>query len=252
MGKARDDHKAAGEESRRRRSKRPEAAGAEAVDMDYLAAVTAHVEKTVGPCGQVLQSQSPDHIQVDVLLINPDPERPWHTLVTCGMGARPMAAPPDRADEARLELAFCLPPDWPPLVSQGRGSWAPGPGAWIANSLTATAKLPFMFNTFFDEGRTTPNGDPPRPIAQGSRLCCGLLARPGRISHPSFPRLKLPDGSSVRFLSLIMLHQAEMDFKLRRGYEALMTRLEKNEVDELLILDRPSVCRGGLLGLLGF
>ena len=250
MNKPPEHRNALGEQARGQRRRRPAVPDANTADMDYLAAVTAHVEKTVGPCGQALQGRSRDQAQVDILLIDPDQQRPWHTLVTCGMGSKPMTPPPGREDDARLEMALCLPPNWPPLV--GQGTWEPGPGAWIANALAAAAKLPFMFNLFFTEGSAIPNGDPPEPLTRGTDLCCSLLTRPRRIGNPSFSRLTLPDGSCVQFLSVVMLHREEMNFKLRRGYGALMKKLEKNEVDELLILDRPSVCRGGLLGFLGF
>ena len=234
-----------------RRRQQPAPPRAAAFDRNYTQAVAAHVEKTIGPCGQVFRETDPSYVHVDIFLINPDRRRPWQTLVTCGMGARPMPAPPGREIDARLELALCLPPEWPLFASAG-GVLQAGPGIWIVHGLRATAKLPFMFNAFFAEGQAIPNGDPPEPIAGGTDLCCSLLIHPRRISNPSFQRLKLADGLYVRFLSVIMLNREEMDYKLRRGYEALMNKLDDNDLDEMLILGRPGVCRGGLLGFLGF
>ena len=242
---------------------------------EYEEEVARHVARTIGPHSDLFHEPLTIDMHLDVLMVPPAANRRHYTLVTCGMGACEMQVPPELRHFARMELALCLPEGWPPFHTfdtpfsghNAEGMRAMeglrftdndppvtplGPGAWIMTALNFTAKIPVRYDTYFDEGHTIPNGDPPEPVAFGSDLCCTLLSRPRRIKNPAFRRLKLSDGSQVRFMSLILIHRNEMEFKLRRGYEALSEKFDENGVDELLDLDRPSVCRGGLLGRFGF
>jgi len=254
----------------------PEQTGVFAEPGAYEAALTHHVDTTVGPHSDLFHEALGLDLHLDVLMVPPGPNRQWFTLVTCGMGHYEMKMPPEEGrHKSRMELAICLPPDWEPFhtydtplsghnergmrIMEGMrftDNDPPvtpyGPGGWIMGALNFTAKVPVRYDTWFDEGHTIPNGDPPEPVIEGSELCCTMLARPRRIGNPYFHKLKLDDGSIVRIMSLILITRPEMDFKLRKGWEALMEKLDEKGIDELLDLGRAGVCRGGLLGFLGF
>lgn len=245
------------------------------MDLDYPQIVANHVDKSVGIHSDLFHEALSVDLHLDVLMVPPGRNRNWFTLVTCGMGLYEMEGPPESGPDSRMELAICLPPDWPPfhradslLGGENAEGRRPveglrftdlnppvtpyGPGTWIMWQLNWLAKAPIRHNLWFDEGHTIPNGEQAESYFPGTGLCCALLARPRRIANPDFHRLRLADGSQVRFMSLILIHRTEMDFKLRRGHEALFDRFDERGVDELLDINRPSVCRGGLLGYLGF
>lgn len=230
------------------------------IDTDYQKTVTEHVERALGPTapGVIHEIVSP-HVHLDVLTVPNCLGSDCTALVTCGMGLRAMNTPPAQKRHARMELALCLPPDWPalfagpPLHSRTPNNMAAdsahglGPGAWIIPGLQFTARLPFQFGTWYGEGHTIPNGDPPEPICQGSKLCCSLIAKPKRLGR-FLHHLALPSGEDVYFWTLIFITVEEMNYKLRRGAKELFKKLSENGVDELLRLDRASVCKGGLRG----
>lgn len=231
------------------------------IDEEYTRAVTGHVERSLGAtdCPIIHEIISP-YVHLDVLVARNFHGSGRTALVTCGMGLRPMNTPPAERRHARMELALCLPSDWPPLfagsptrsdIPNNIATDIPnglGPGAWIVPGLQFTARMPFQYNTYLAEGHTIPNGDPPSPICDGSRLCCSLVAKPKRLGR-SFHRLALPNGEDIYFWTLVFITREEMKYKLRRGARALHKKLAERKVDEMIDLGRASVCRGGLLGL---
>lgn len=213
------------------------------VDPEYIESVSAHVERTVGPHGNILHELVSTYVHIDILQIPPDIRRHWTTLVTCGMGSRRMEAPP--GNSARMELAVCLPPDWPSLDPGEPGVREEGDGNWIVDYMQFLARLPFQYQTWYGIGHTIPNGDPPEPLGPESRLVCAMLARPKHIRNPEFRLMRLPNGETVNFLSVVFLTREEMEYKLRRGSLILQKKLNAGGVDELLQMDRQSTCRGG-------
>lgn len=197
-------------------------------DPAVLAAVTAHVERHIGPVASVWQQRQAPWVHVDVLVVRPTAARPLFTLVTAGMSERAMAAPDPEL--ARAELTLALPADWP--LSEDRGLWP-------LTLLQTLAELPHRFDTWVWAGHTVPNGDPPAPYAPDTELCGAILAAP----------LLVPDAFDVlgatHFHSVLALYGDELELKLRRGADELFARLERAGASELLDLARPSV-GGGL------
>lgn len=221
------------------------------VEPEYIDAVTDHVERTVGKT-QIFHEIVSPYVHLDILMVPPGLKRPWTTLVTCGMGSRPMNTPPELESRSRMKLAICLPKNWPPLQSDDMKKMGLGPAAWIIPLLQFHARLPFQYNTWFGEGHTIPNGDPAESLAEDSELCCAMIAKPRHTTNREFHQMRLNDDEVVHFWSLVFITQAELSYKFRGGTAKLMQRLKENKVDELLKLNRPSTCRGGLLGLYGF
>lgn len=220
------------------------------VDERYFDAVVKHVNDTVGAAANTVFHEivSP-HVHVDVLMVPPGWRRPWTTLVTCGAGLRAMNTPPEQPN-ARLELAICLPNDWPDLLPDSDSEKFTGPGGWIVSNLQYYARFPFLYDTWLGENHTILHGEPPQTLTEDSELCCAMLAKPKRVSDPAFHRLTLPDGQVVSFWSVVFLTEAEMRYKLKKGAKSLLEKLRRAKVDELLRLNRSSVCRPGFLGLL--
>jgi hypothetical protein len=210
-------------------------------DPGLLDALTAHLERHVGPVAEVWHQRVSPWVHVDVLRVDPSPERPCYTLLTCGMSERPMTPPEDDPALRHAELTMVLPPDWP----------VTGPaGLWPFGLLQDLAQLPHRFDTWLWTGHTIPNGDPPEPYVPGTGLCGAILAPPVRAPD-GFERADAA-GRAVTVHGVIALHAAEMAYKLDRGAEALFDRLDEAGVGEDLDPSRPSAVpeqrRRGLFG----
>jgi hypothetical protein len=198
-------------------------------DWELVEAVTAHVERHLGPVEAVYHQLVSPWIHVDVHVTAPTEERPWRTLVTSGMAQRPMA------DGRFAELVMVVAPHWPRPDAAGFGEAA----SWPFQLLQDLAELPHRFGTSLGTGHTVPHGDPPAPYAPDTELC-GVLLFPPVLQPDGFDTLTV-GGREIDFLAVFPLYAAEMDFKLAQGLEPLIDRLDAAEVSEALVVDRPSV-----------
>jgi hypothetical protein len=207
-------------------------------DEQTIQKVTEHLEKHVGPPARVLHELVSDLVHVDVHLVEPTTERSYYTLVTSGMSERPMAAPEDSQDCRYAELVICLPPNWPMTEKEFEDERNYWPIRW----LKTLARLPHQYDTWLYASHTVPHGDPPEPYAANTKLCCALLLRPVLFGD-DFMSLKVNDEKTIDFLSLVPIYQEEMDFKLKKGLDPLLEKLENAEVTELLDINRKNVCK---------
>lgn len=82
-------------------------------DSAYLERVARHVETHIGPVRNVFHEIVSTHVHLDILVVDPTPQRNFYTLVTCGMGMRPMNVPEGAEAWRFAELMLCLPANWP-------------------------------------------------------------------------------------------------------------------------------------------
>jgi Suppressor of fused protein (SUFU) len=211
-------------------------------DPDYYAnAIAEHVVKHVGPITNVFHEVQPDIVQIDLLVVSPHEGRAYTTLVTCGMSDRPMRVPigdPDelaRVPELRFaELLLCLPSDWPltPNAFQQEENY------WPIRWLKRLARLPHQHDEWLGLGHTIPNGDPARPFAANTRFCCWMVDQP--ILFPeAMQKLRVTD-KAINFYSVVPLYEEEMQFKLRKGGQALGQLLDRAKATELIDPKRAS------------
>ncbi len=201
-----------------------------------IEAISSHVRRYVGPPETVFHEFVSDLVHVDIHWVKPTPERNYHTLVTSGMSDRPTAAPEPALSYA--EVMICLPPDWP-LTQE---SFQDERNYWPLRWLKLLARLPHECNTWLFASHTVPNSDPPCPFAENTKLCCALLFTPV-LFGPEFPKLEVNADKTVHFLSLIPLYREEMEFKMRKGFEPLLERLDAAGVTELLNIERKNMCK---------
>jgi hypothetical protein len=209
-------------------------------DGESIDRISAHIEQHVGPVAGVFHEIVSDLVHVDVHLVAPTADRPWHTLVTSGMSDRPMTVPDgvDPAEQAFAELTICLPPDWP----MEHAAWSDERNYWPIRWLKTLARLPHEYDTWLGWGHTVPNGDPPEPYAHGTKFCCMLLL-PSISAGDDFHRLKVNDEKTINFYALYPLYKEEVDFKLKRGTEALIEKFFKAGVTDVVDVARRNACR---------
>lgn len=195
-------------------------------------AIDRHIETHIGKIDSVFHEILSDLVHIDVHIVKPVPARPYYTFVTSGMSDLPMTAPVEYAEFRFAELMLCLPAQWP-VDSQAEEHY------WPIRWLKILARFPHEYKTWLGAHHSMPNGDPPEPIAPGSKLCGIVLARPTTVSV-DFHQLRVNDEKTIHFYSVLPVHADEMDFKLKHGGEALLERLGRAKVTEILDPQRPS------------
>ena len=139
-----------------------------------------HIEKWVGGFESVYHELASDLVHIDVVFVEPSAERNFYTLVTSGMSSRAMRAPESAQGCEYAELSICLPPDWP----LGQSDFKDDRNYWPVRALKYLARFPHKYDAWLWWGHTIPNGDPPQPFADNTKLCGMILA----------PPVLLPDG----------------------------------------------------------
>jgi hypothetical protein len=209
-------------------------------DQRTIDAISRHVGRYVGPVAHVFHELVSDLVHVDVHLVPPQPNHDFVTLITTGMSGRRMTLPPDCDAPAYAELLICLPGDWP----LEQADFKDEANFWPIRLMKQLARLPHEYDTWLGFGHTVPNGDPPEPFDNSTKLCCALIVPP-TLFDERFDQLALSDDKVVQFYAIVPLYREEMVFKLRHGTEELLRRFTAAGICELLDPARPNVCAGG-------
>lgn len=208
-------------------------------DSDNIEAISAHVAKHIAEPDFVFHELISDLVHIDVHMVPPGPGRDYHTLVTSGMSDKPMTVPEGAEEYRYAELVIRLPASWP-IDQEAHKIEA---NYWPIRWVKILARFPHEFETWLADGHTIPTGDPPEPYADNTKLCCMMLAATA-LSPEAFHTLELPDRV-IHFWSLVPLYREEMEYKLKRGSEALLERLDKvgdAEKIEVVNVNRPNAC----------
>lgn len=207
-------------------------------DSENIEAISNHIEQHVGKVDFVYHEILSDLVHIDVHVVKPTEERPFHTLITSGMSDRPMTVP-EGAEELRFaELLVSLPPDWP----LGEEDFQDEKNYWPIRTLKILARLPHEYDTWLGFGPTIPRGDPPEPFADNTQLCGSVILPP--IQFPEeFHELVLSEDKTVHFYAVVPLYREELEFKLKHGVEKLLGRFGKHDIGPVLDVRRPNVCR---------
>lgn len=215
-------------------------------DSENIQAISDHIERCIGQPATVFHEIISDKVHIDVHIVEPSDRFPWYTLVTSGMSDRPMKAPEQCADLAYSELYICLPPDWP----MGDEDWKLDKNYWPINALKYLARFPHQHDTWLWHGHTIPNGDPPEPFNEFTKLCAFVLLPP-RCVPDEFFELKIDDNKTIRFFAVVPLHKEELEVKLRKGSQAIESALHEAGYSELIDPNRPPAIKPpGFLGRL--
>jgi hypothetical protein len=195
-----------------------------------------HLHQHLGGEPTVFHELLSDTIHLDVLVYAATDERPYHVLVTQGMSALPMTVPEGAQEQRFAELMLALPRDWEmdgDVADEER--WY-----WPMRTLKFVARLPHLHETWIGLGHTIPNGHPPEPYAEGTKLCCVMAGVPLLFGDELW-KCEVAAGKVIRLYALLPLYEDEMQFKLERGSEALFEKLDERHVDECIDVDRRSV-----------
>jgi hypothetical protein len=174
-----------------------------------------------GSCETVRHEMIPLIPHIDIYIYAPEAgRRDFYTLITGGMSDLPMNVPDDVADcYRRAELIL--------YVRQ--------PTEAHISLLRFLAHFPHDQRTWIGHGHTIPNGQPPVPLFEGSKLDTMLLCNSILSPDNSLPRLLTLDDCPVQLLWLIPITTAECNFKLRYGIDRLLEVFDR--VDHPFLLE---------------
>lgn len=217
---------------------------AEHASAEWNEAIETHLTKYVGEVSFVFHEIVSDKVHLDVHIIPPGSKRPFFTLFTTGMSAKPMTRPEGAPGSDYAELSILLPPTW----ECNEAGFKDDRWYWPVRWLKTLARLPHDYSTWLGFGHTVPNGDPARPFDSSTKLA-GMLVASSITLDPEVHTISVGDDT-VDMFTLWPLHADEMQFKLDRSTEALIEKFEQAQVSDIIDPGRPSaVARKKLFGL---
>ena len=221
-------------------------------DGENIEAITEHIEKHVGKIETVFHEIVSDQVHIDVHWVKPTDKFPFHTLITSGMSDKPMKVPEGLEAHRFAELCVLLPDTW---TIDGTNfilmeeAFKSENNYWPVRWLKIIARFPHEYDTWLGHGHTMPNGEAATPFADNTKLGCMLLL-PSLYLGPHFFELKISEEKTIKFYCLYPLYKEEMEFKLKKGSDALLDKFEQFDVSDVIDVDRKNTCiKKGLFGL---
>ena len=187
---------------------------------DEMKVIENHIQQYFGKFENVFHELASPDIHVDICVVPPSEERDYYTLVTMGMGAHRMNVPEELAEYKleRAELAIALPTHWKlDAESIKDEKWY-----WPIGLLKVLARLPIANDTWLGFGHTM---DHEENFAENTKLCAAMLTAPQGTDDGSEVCI-LPSGEEVNFYQVIPLYRDELEYKLARGADALLDKME--------------------------
>lgn len=218
-------------------------------DGDSIEAISAHIEKYVGPVDFVFHEIISDLVHIDIHWVKPSAEFPFHFLCTSGMSDLPMNTPNDEVGKY-AELCVLLPSDWKLETEPGAPqAFDDEKNYWPLRWMKIIARFPHEYDTWMGYGHTLPNGENADPFADNTKLGCMLLL-PSITLDKAFFELKINEEKTINFYSLFPIYKEEMKLKLDKGSDALLDKFEEFNVSEVIDINRENSCKKkGFLGL---
>ncbi len=182
----------------------------------------AAYQSVFGPIVSVLHELIPGPRHVDVYTFNWPAPRHEHAYVSGGMSD---AEQPGGGAYARIELVF----------------YAKHHAPWCSSFVRSFARCPWETGAAIGPWHTIPLGEHAEAVLDTARFPA-LMFFPGVAkSERSLHSVPLFAQASVRFLSIVPITQAELDFKRNAGTEALVAIIQEKGLDLAFDPDRPSL-----------
>lgn len=203
-----------------------------------LSQISNHIEAHLGEIDTVFHEIASDTVHIDVHVVKPTKNFPYHRLVTSGMSDLPMSTPPGATVPQYTELMVTLPASW--RVDQEAlkdDTWN-----WPVDLLKYLARLPHKHNSWLGWGHSIANGDPPQPYAPNTSLC-GAILLPSATVPDGFHSLRIDETKEIAFLAVVPLYKDEIDLSLRSGTNKLLSQLGREKCSDIIDLSRKSVAK---------
>ena len=205
---------------------------------EETAAVENHIRQYFGKFETLFHEPDSPDIHVDICLVPPTKERDYCILVTMGLGAHRMNAPPERTGHKleRAELAIALPAGWKRTPENFKDDrWY-----WPVHLLKDLARLS-LGGVWLHRGYVA---DHQKPFAANTWLCAALLTEPFSAA-PGGAVCPLPGGEAVHFYQVLPLYRDELKYSLEHGTDALLEKMAA--IGFVVRPDRPDAITRGIL-----
>lgn len=191
---------------------------------ELMKAREAHYAAHFGPINQpVMHSKDRQDPQIDVYQFEPTEERPYWTLITGGMSDDRQPALVDIKEDVAPRAEIML--------------YVHEPQQWMFHVLKSLAELPFESGSFLHWHHTVPS----RVSMTGREsLLTSFFFLPPYFESDEFDSLKI-DGDRVNILWLVPITDAEREFAVANGPEALEGLMVENELDPVVFEPRESL-----------
>ena len=163
---------------------------------------------------------------ISLLKIELELHFPVTVIMTNGLSLYDMPVPEKRADQANVELFFCL------------------PGYWDFNDLTnPNYHWPFTvidrltnnlldIKTWYGVGHTFANGNPPQALSEKQKANYLLLTEPILLEEHFQPIEEIE--KPIHFLAITPVFEEEFDYKNSKGYFKFMRKYRSKNYNELV------------------
>ena len=205
---------------------------------ECLEEISNHIETHIGKIEKVFHELVSDTVHVDIHHVRPALGRPFHTLVTSGMSDLSMNVPKKYSCSKYMELMINLPESW----KFDSESFKDERWYWPLRLLKFLARFPHKYDTWLAGGHTMPNGDPAHPYADNTRLCAVMIL-PALNVPEGFCHLDINAKKTIEFANVIPLYEEEINLKLRKGVDALLSRLDSYNISSVLDINRKNTAK---------
>ena len=180
-----------------------------------------------------------DLLHIDVHIMKPTAEDDFFVIYTTGMSDLPMTLPEDMPEQPKwmfAELFMLLPAHWNPGAALSLSTEIPHSDYWPINLIKLLARLPHDYKTWLGAGHTIPNGPDYEPLLEGSDMAGAVIMG----VDESYSPLKLDNGDEINFYMAIPASQAEIEYKLGHGMDAMCELFDEHKVSMIVDIFRKS------------
>lgn len=207
-------------------------------DPDIVSHIDAHLERFFDDGDiTVFHEIISDKVHIDIYMIKANEERDYNILLTSGLSSLPMNVPEGLEALAHAEIVALVPKDW--KLSQD--DFENEDNYWPIRQLKTLARFPHLYGTWIGEGHTIANGNPPERMSPNCAFE-GVILLAGFTLPEEFTFIDTGD-KVISILSMIPLYAEEMDYKLKKGTDALLEKFDKYGISEIIDVNRKNTCK---------
>lgn len=182
----------------------------------------------------VLHEKETSPTPSDLFIVQPNEERDYHLLLTCGMSETPMPVPEYFDYLKYAEVMMLLPKNWP----LGYEDLNDENYYWPIRALLQLSKYTRINNTWLGFGHTIPLNSSYPANHQFDSL---LLLESIHLSE-SFTYTEKGE-KEIHFYSVFPIYKEEREFKLKYGTDKLLDLFERYDIDEIVDVNRRRACQ---------
>ena len=176
----------------------------------------AHYVRHFGDVAKLMHSTDTKSPHIDIYQFEPRVDRDYWVLITGGMSDVRQYVPEDAPEHIALRAEIMM--------------YAREPKVWMFNALKWLAEMPFERKTFLHWWHSVPNGE---PITAEPSLLTNFFFLPPYFEAEDFDTLSL-DDDPVNILWLVPITDAEVQYKLEHGGQALEDLFTEKELDPVV------------------